>query len=226
MNFLKVSASASVLVVVAACGQNGAADAATGATVTEKQATSQPADEAVDLSAAPSGLYKADQGHRYITFTYDHQGFSAPFVRWRNWDADLNWNLENPSASSVSATIEAASIDTGVDEFDGHLKGEKFFDVENHPTITFVSTSLETTGPGTGKMVGDLTIKGVTKPVILDVTFNKAAFNERAKAAKIGFSGRTTVLRSDFGVDLAVPFVSDEVKIIIESEFDQQLDAE
>jgi len=91
--------------------------------------------------------------------------------------------------------------------------------VENHPEITFVSTNVEKTGDTTGKITGDLTIKGVTKPTMLDVVFNQGAFDERNNRYKLGFSGKTTVKRSDYGVDLYAPTVSDEVEIVIETEF-------
>ena len=173
---------------------------------------------------APTGKYVADAGHRYITFTYSHLGFSDPYLRWREWEGELDWNAENPERSSVSVTIDAASIDTGVDVFDGHMKGETFFDVENHPEITFVSTGVEKTGDATGVITGDLTIKGVTKSVALDTKFNNAGFMERGNLYKIGFSARTTVKRSDFGVDAFAPAVSDEVDILIEVEFDKPVE--
>jgi len=174
---------------------------------------------APEASAAISGTYQADPGHRYITFSYLHQGYSRPFLRWRDWDATLEWDADDPTASSVSVTIDANSIDSGVDEFDGHLKGDKFFDTANHPEITFVSTSLTKTGDNTGTLTGDLTIKGNTKPVTLDVTLNRAAFEDRGQVYKIGFSATGAVKRSDFGVDAYVPFVGDEVSLVIETEF-------
>jgi polyisoprenoid-binding protein YceI len=186
-------------------------------------ANSQNADAA---AGAISGEYKADQGHRYITFDYDHQGYSRPFLRWREWDATLDWNAEDPTASTVKVSIDANSIDSGVDVFDGHLRGEQFFDVENHPTITFKSTSLEKTGDDTGKMTGDLTIKGNTKPVTLDVTFNKGAFEARSNSYKLGFSAKGVVKRSDFGVDAFTPVVSDDVNLTVEVEFEMPADEE
>lgn len=173
---------------------------------------------------APSGQYETDPQHRYITFNYVHLGYSNPFLRWKDWDATLDWNADDPTKSKVSATIDAASIDSGVEEFDGHLKGENFFNVAEHPEITFVSTGLEKTGETTGVMTGDLTIKGNTKPVTLDVTFNKAAKDDRANAYKIGFSARGTVKRSDFGVGAYAPAVSDDVNLIIEAEFQKPVE--
>ncbi len=171
-------------------------------------------------AGAISGTYEIDQTHRYITFDYDHQGYSRPFLRWREWDATLEWNAEDPTASKVEVTIDANSIDSGVDVFDGHLRGERFFDVENHPTITFVSTALEQTGDNTGTLTGDLTIKGNTKPVTLDVAFNKGAYEDRGKVYKLGFSAKGVVKRSDFGVDAFTPVVSDDVNLTIEVEFE------
>ena len=174
---------------------------------------------AVEPAAAEKGRYTSDPGHAYITFTYLHQGYSRPYLRWRTWTGTLDWDPANPEASSIEAVIQAASIDSGVDRFDDHLKSADFFDVEAHPQITFRSTSLETTGPAAGRMTGDLTIKGVTKPVTLDVTLNRAADDSFAKGYKLGFSARGVVKRSDFGVDKYVPFVGDEVDVIIEAEF-------
>ncbi len=171
---------------------------------------------AVDPAAAVAGEYKSDPGHAYITFHYDHQGYSRPYIRWRKWDGVLNWNPETVEKSSVNVTIDATSIDSGVDRFDEHLKSADFFDVEKHGTISFVSTKVEKTGDTTGVITGDLTVKEITKSVSLDVTLNRAAAD---KGHKLGFSGATKIKRSDFGVGKYAPFVGDDVDIIIEAEF-------
>ena len=172
-----------------------------------------------DGSAAPSGEYTPDSEHAYITFDYLHQGYSRPVLRWGAWDATLDWNAEDPTASSITVTINASSIDSGVDRFDDHLRGEQFFDVANHPEITFKSTSLTAADDTSGAMTGELTIKGNTKPVTLDVTLNRAAFDARSNLHKMGFSATGVVKRSDFGVDAYTPFVSDEVNLNIQVEF-------
>jgi polyisoprenoid-binding protein YceI len=102
---------------------------------------------------------------------------------------------------------------------DEHLRSEDFFDVAAFPQITFESTAVERTGPGMGKITGDLTIKGRTHPVTLDAKLNRAAYDERGGVHKIGFSATTRLKRADFDVDLYAPFVSDEVDVIIEAEF-------
>ncbi|MEX6634255.1 YceI family protein [Hyphococcus lacteus] len=215
MNFLTVkntAISAAAILAIAACGE---------ATTTAKAET--PAAETNNAEAptfdAKSGTYVSDATHRYITFSYLHQGLSRPMLRWRNWEGTLDWNAENPTESSINVTIDATSIDSGVDVFDGHLNGDKFFNTAENPEITFVSTAVESTGATTGKVTGDLTMMGITKPVTLDVTYNTSSFDERNSVYKIGFSGTTQINRSDFDLGLYVPYVGDEVDIQIEAEF-------
>ena len=209
--------------IIAACGQpSGASDASPKTATTPSEVRNEAvADEpaAVDFAAARSGKYTTDPKHHHLLFKYNHQGYSTSIVRWRDWTGELDWNAENPEASSIIVAINADKVDSGVDEFDGHLKGERFFDTPANPTVMFKSTSLSRTGPNTGKMAGDLTIKGVTKPLTLDVSINKAAFEERAGVYKLGFSGKGVVKRSEFGMDYAIPFVGDEVTIVVEAEF-------
>jgi polyisoprenoid-binding protein YceI len=182
-------------------------------------AESAPAEAPFDVSMTAPGVYKADTSHAYITFSYDHQGYSRPWLRWRSWTGDLNWNPAAPEQSSIAVVIDAASIDSGVDKFDEHLTSADFFDVAKHPQITFNSTSVTIDGPATAKIAGDLTVKGVTKPATLDVKINRAADDDFAKGYKLGFSGKTSIKRSDFGVDKYTPFVGDDVEIIVEAEF-------
>ncbi len=177
------------------------------------------AQDAPNPAGAESGEYTSDPTHAYITFSYLHQGYSRPFLRWGDWDATLDWNADNPQESEVAVEIDAASIDSGVAKFDDHLKSADFFEVEKFPTITFKSGEIEKTGENTGVMEGVLTVKGEEKPVTLDVTFNRADFDERRKAHKIGFSARGKVSRTELGVGKYAPFVGDEVDLIIEVEF-------
>ncbi len=211
---------------LAACGkpQDAAAPAAPAEAETAPSpeavaAETAPVEAPFDVSMTVPGVYKSDSGHAYITFSYDHQGYSRPWLRWRSWTGDLNWNPAAPDQSSITAVIDVASIDSGVDKFDEHLKSPDFFDVAAHPQITFNSKSVVIDGPATAKVAGDLTIKGVTKPVTLDVKINRAADDDFAKGYKLGFSGKTVIKRSDFGVDKYTPFVGDDVAIVVEAEF-------
>lgn len=215
MNFNHWTLGAAAALTLAACGQS----TTTAPTETEAEtANAQQATETLESSAV-SGVYAPDEKHRYITFSYMHQGYSRPWVRWRAWTGELNWDAETPENSSVSVTIDAAAVDSGVDEFDGHLQGDRFFDTANYPEITFVSTSVAKTGVDTGTIAGDLTIKGVTRPVTLDVKFNKGAYEDRGNRYKLGFSATASVIRSEFGMDFLVPAVSDQVDIVIETEW-------
>lgn len=231
MRRLLLLAAASTI-ALAACGQprDAAAPVEPAVSAEATEAAPAPSPESVaaetapveapfDVSATIPGLYKSDTSHAYITFSYDHQGYSRPWLRWRSWTGDLNWNPSAPEQSLIAVVIDAASVDSGVDKFDDHLKSADFFEVEKHPQITFTSTSVAIDGASTAKVAGDLTIKGVTKPVTLDVKINRAADDDFAKGYKLGFSGKTAIKRSDFGVDKYTPFVGDDVEIIVEAEF-------
>lgn len=170
------------------------------------------------LSDVPSGGYSLDKTHGYITYTYSHLGYSTPHVGFRSFDVALDLDNEDIANSSVDVTIDATSIDSRVDVFDGHLNGPNFFDTANHPTITFKSTSFEAGEEDKFKIVGDLTIKGVTKPVTLDATLKKAANHPMKKTPTIGVTASATVSRSDWGLSRAVPNVGDEISIHISVE--------
>lgn len=217
LNIKNTAISAVAIFAIAACGE---ATSSANAETTEKETAAEPAATEAPTFDAKSGTYVSEPTHRYITFSYLHQGLSRPMLRWRNWEGTLDWNAEDPTESSINVTIDATSIDSGVDVFDGHLNGDKFFNTAENPEITFVSTAVESTGATTGKVTGDLTMMGVTKPVILDVIYNTSSFDERNNVYKIGFSGTTQINRSDFGLGLYVPYISDEVDIQIEAEFE------
>jgi polyisoprenoid-binding protein YceI len=171
-----------------------------------------------DLSDLPSGTYKLDKTHGYINFSYTHVGFSTPTVGFRNFDVEVGFDSEDPAASTLAVTIDAASIDSRVDEFNDHLRGEDFFNVAAHPEIEFVATGIEMDGAGAAVITGDLTIMDTTKPVTLAATLNKAAVHPMSKAPTMGLNATTTVLRSDWGLGYAVPIVSDAVNINISVE--------
>ena len=171
------------------------------------------------ISDIPSGKYVMDKTHGYVTFSYWHQGFSKPVLRFDDVDAVLTLDNENPVNSSVDVTINADSINTAIPKFDTHIKNEDMFDVANYPTITFKSTKLTQTTPATGTLTGDLTMKGVTKPITLDVRFNKAGNHFRTKKPMAGFSATGKLMRSDWNMGYAVPNVGDAVNLVIEAEF-------
>ncbi|RZV43811.1 MAG: polyisoprenoid-binding protein [Acidimicrobiales bacterium] len=167
----------------------------------------------------PSGTYVMDKEHGYVTFSYSHFGLSNPQLRFRDIDASVQLDAENLENSKVTALIKSASIDSGVDRFDDHLNSDGWFDTAKFPEITFESTGFTRESQTTGKMTGDLTIMGTTKPITFDVTLLKAFDHPMKKSPYMGLEGKGTLLRSDFGLGKYAPNVTDEVSILISGEF-------
>lgn len=172
-----------------------------------------------DAIGIPSGTYVMDKEHGYVTFSYSHLGLSIPQLRFRDIDASVTLDADNLENSSVSATIKSASIDSGVDRFDGHLNSDGWFNTAVHPEISFNSTSFTREGQMNGKMTGDMTIMGITKPVTFDVTLLQAFDHPMKKAPYMGLEGRGKLIRSDWGLGKYAPNVGDEVTIFISGEF-------
>ncbi|NNF16400.1 MAG: YceI family protein [Gammaproteobacteria bacterium] len=190
---------------------------AAGSTAAELAATT----EISELSKVPSGSYTIDKKHAYISFSYLHKGLSRPVVGFRSFDVEMELDTRAPQNSMIKVVIDAASIDSRVSEFDEHLRDDKLFDVANYPNITFTSTNIRLTGVNGMEVTGDLTMKGVTRPVTLDTSINKAMIDPRKNLAIIGVSATTTIKRSDWNLGYAVPVVGDAVTINIELEMPQ-----
>lgn len=179
------------------------------------------------LTKAPAevqpGTYKLDSDHGKITWSVDHLGFSTYYGQFVAVEAELKLDPANPSASALTATIPLTKVDSNSDGLNAHLQTPDFFDTANHPVATFVSRSItvDPTDPTEATVVGDLTLRGVTRPVTMEVEFNQAG-PSMGGVYKAGFDGEATIKRSDFGVSYAVPFVSDEVELHIEGEFVKQ----
>ena len=186
----------------------------------ENQTVENQTMETVDTGGAPSGMYNLDKTHAYLKVSYSHMGFSRPILTWTDWESVLNWNAEEPQKSSVTASISAADIEAGSKVWADKLVGEEWFNAAEFPTITFASNGVTLTSGNTGQVTGDLTILGITKPVTLDVTFNKAG-KAFGGVTKIGFSARGELLRSEWGLGKYAPANSDEVGIMIEAEYYQ-----
>lgn len=186
------------------------------------------------INAALPGAYMVDPDHTSVTFRANHLGLSRYTARFTKIDADLRFDPTNPSAMSVSATIDPRSLETDYSkpatvDFDAELAGPSWLHAAKFPQMTFKSTKVEPTGPNTAKVTGDLSLHGVTKPVTLDVTFNGGMAPNAMDPAgsRIGFSARGALKRSEFGMTYGVPApgsnfgVGDEVEVIIETEFTQ-----
>jgi len=173
------------------------------------------------LLSAPvfAGTYTLDPGHTQVVFSWNHFGFSNPTAQFGKVEGTLEFDQANPTKASVEVKIPLASVNSNVPKLDEHLQKDEFFDSAKYPEATFKSTKVEKgAGKNKLKVIGDLTLHGVTKPVTLDVTVNKVGEHPMRKAAAAGFEASTTVKRSDFGISKYVPMVSDEIKIHITSE--------
>lgn len=176
---------------------------------------------AASFSAQAADKYDIDPTHTQVQFTYNHLGFSNITGRFDEVTGDFLFDATDPTKSSVSITIPVASISTGVDKLDEHLLKADFFDAAQFPTATFKSTAVTAAGEGKLAVAGDLTIHGVTRPVVLDVTINGIGEHPMRKLPAAGFDARTTINRSDFGVGAYVPAVSDKVTLSITVEATQ-----
>ncbi|WP_082828511.1 YceI family protein [Tistrella mobilis] len=182
-------------------------------------AMAQQVPGAADPSRVAAGRYTADPAHTQITFTVDHFGFNAYRGIAGGASGTLQIDPADPSKASVAMEVPVDGLVTTSAELDEHLRSPDFFDMASHPTITFRSTAVEVDGL-TAKITGDLTLRGVTRPVVLDARFTGAGINPMNQAATIGFEAETTIRRSDFGMTYIVPMVSDEVMLEIGAAFE------
>ncbi len=167
--------------------------------------------------AAPQN-YVLDASHSQIVFSYDHLGYSTNFGMFSGFEGEIAFDQENPAASSVNVSFPVRSMLTGWEARFEHFMGGDFFDADNEEMVTFASTSIEVTGDDTALITGDLTLNGVTKPVVLDAKLNQVGSHPMANKPWAGFDATTTLLRSDFEVGNFAPFVSDEVDVMISVE--------
>ena len=187
--------------------------------------------------ASPAGDYVSDPNHSSVTFKLRHLGLSFYTLKFRTYDATISFDPANIAASKVSATIKPDDILAGYpSNYVANHPGTKFksweedlanstnfLDAKQFPTITFTSTSVAPSGERSAKVTGDLTLKGVTKPVTLEVTFDgEMASHPFAKAPALGFSATGTFKRTDFGLDYLAGMVGDEVSVQIEGDFIQK----
>src|SRR5476651_1601063 len=156
---------------------------------------------ATDPKSAPAGAYQVETRHTQVIFAIPHLGITDYYGRFEKVSGSLNFNPGAPEKSSVSVSIDTASANVMSDQLINEIVGPSVFDAAHFPTATFNSTSIERSGPATGKMTGDLTIHGVTRSVTFDVAFNGGLPAPMGSAYDIGFHATVTIKRSDFGLD-------------------------
>ncbi len=174
------------------------------------------------LSAAHAAdTYQFDESHTFPRFSLSHLGFSHFQGRFDKTTGSATLDVA-AKTGSVEATIDVASIDTGVAKLDEHLKSPDFFDVAKYPTISFKSSKLTFKGKALSSVTGDLTLHGVTKPVTLSVVHFACGEHPMKKVAACGADLVGKLKRSDFGISTYVPLVGDEVTLAIEVEAAKQ----
>ncbi|WP_380182913.1 YceI family protein [Kalamiella sp. sgz302252] len=170
------------------------------------------------FSTAAPVTYAMDSGHTSVVVSWTHFGFSHPTADLSDITGNIDYDAAKVSDSKVDVTIPLNSIDTHVDKLTEEFKGAEYFDVTKYPNATFKSTKVVSTGKDKLDVHGDLTIKGITKPVVLHAVLNKQGMHPMVKKEAVGFDATTTFKRSDFKLDKYVPAVSDEVKLTITTE--------
>ena len=178
-----------------------------------------------DITLAPAGSYALEPAHSQLLFSIAHLGLTEYYGRFDRLSGVLNFNPKSPEKSGVAVTIDTSSVDTPSGGINDELKGT-VFGIRAFPTATFKSTSLTRTGPDTGRIDGNLTIKGVTKPVTLDVSFSGGEEDPLNGDYALGFKASATIKRTDFGLTGMEwePLVGDEVHLIIEAMFERRKD--
>jgi polyisoprenoid-binding protein YceI len=193
----------------------------------------QNADAVPPASTAevPAGSYKLDKAHASLLFRVNHLGFSNYTARFKRFDARLEFDPRNLAASKVTATVDPDSLETDFPDpakvdFNAQLKGEEWLNVAKFPEIKFESRQVDVTGENAVRVSGDLTLRGVTRPIVLEAKFNGGyAGHPMDPNARIGFSAHGTLKRSEFGIAYGIPApgttmgVGDDVNVVIEAEF-------
>jgi polyisoprenoid-binding protein YceI len=162
--------------------------------------------------------WKIDPNHTAAQFSVRHMGISTVRGAFTKVSGSVDYDPANPGKTTIDATIEAASVDTRVEMRDNDLRSPNYFDAAKYPTITFKSKSAQAAGEGKLKVVGDLTIHGVTKEVTLDVDGPSAPMTDPRGNTHVGASASTKIKRTDFGVGSSNPMVGEDITITIDVE--------
>ena len=212
------------IVLASACSKQNEQTTATTQTAAQSAApTAAPAK--IDV---PAGAYTLDKAHSSLVLRVNHLGFSNYTARFKSFDAQLQFDPNNLSASSVTVSVDPKSLDVENPPagFLDSLIGKDWLDTAQFPELTLRSTSIDSSSPNAMQITGDLTLHGVTKPIVLNATLNGGyAGHPMDPNARIGFSAQGTFKRSEFGMGYGVPApgttmgVGDDVHVVIETEF-------
>jgi polyisoprenoid-binding protein YceI len=173
-----------------------------------------------DVKRVTAGTYKIDSAHAQVAFVVNHLGFNAYHGIFGSPTGTLTIDPAKPSTAKVDIEIPMSGITTTSEELTKHLKTADFFDAAKFPTAHFQSTSVTASGTN-ATIVGNLTLKGVTKPVTLQAKFIGAGKGPMNQLETVGFEATTAISRSAFGISYGIPFVSDEVPLQITVAFEK-----
>lgn len=228
---LSIIIALAAAVSLATCDKAGKtlmSETAPGAPATEAKAPAGPS-KAVALAATlQKGHYKLDAAHSTLIFKVSHLGFAEYTGQFTKFDAQMELDPASPAGATLTATVDPASLSIPAppEGFLDELKGEKWLDARRFPQMTYKSVRVEMTGDDTAKIIGDLTLHGVTKPVELRAKFNGGYVGHVYDPnARIGFSATGKFKRSDFGISFGLPQpgsnmgVFDDVDVVLETEF-------
>lgn len=188
---------------------------------TMKPASGAPGAVSVDMSAISGGTYQADPAHTLIGFAISHLGFNDYYGLFGDVTGTLNLNKDNLEASTVSVTVPMSGLTVASADLAEHMRSDDFFSTETYSNVTFQSTDVKMTGATTADITGNLTIKGVTKPVTLITEFTGAGMMPMKEKETVGFEATALVNRSDFGIDYAADMLGDEVALQITAAFEK-----
>jgi polyisoprenoid-binding protein YceI len=180
-----------------------------------------PMAKAIDLAKITGGNYTVESTHALIGWRVNHFGFNDYFGIFGSPTGTLVLNKADPAKSSVTIDIPISGLSTASEKLTGHMKSKDFFNAETNPSAKFVSTMVMVKGQA-AMIHGNLTILGVTKPVVLDAKLSGAGTNMFNKKETVGFHAKTTINRSDWGMTYAVPAVSNAVELDISVAFEKQ----
>ncbi|MBT5074739.1 MAG: YceI family protein [Kordiimonadaceae bacterium] len=162
--------------------------------------------------------YQIDKDHTNIMWYISHMGFSRTIGNFKEFEGTVDLNHDDPDKSKIYITIDTASISSGVEDLDRQLRSELFFDVEEYPTAIFESTDITLIEENSADVKGNFTMLGKTKEITLNVRFNKRAMDPILNRMRTGYSIKSSMKRSQWGMDQMLAFVSDEINITIEAE--------
>jgi polyisoprenoid-binding protein YceI len=178
----------------------------------------------ISTSVFAQTQWNSDKAHSQLNFTITHLGIADVGGLFKDFDATIVASEDDFSDAVFELSVDVASIDTEIDKRDEHLRSADFFEVEKYPSMTYKSTSISKNGDNQYKLTGDLTLRGITKSVTMDLLYRGTIDTEQAKASKAGFQLTGEIKRSDFNIGAGFPeaMLSDEVTIKADGEFVKQ----